>query len=328
MVADHPMVPLVRPACGRVWQGEQRHGRSVLALWHRCYLRAKGSATVEDTYHLTDNKLDILSHPNRRDQIHILTVDPTLGTDVRERLRADGRFKHCTVIRPNAKNVRETLEQVERMAKDTITSRLIIFDVRRVTLPKLRRPFNAIVGYNRRDFNKLCYSICIGDGPVALFQNGHALDVFVPYLGAHRVDYYPAVFFFDPFLQYEPGELEVRGIDEDFIIPDAVPRRLVRYLQKKENLELDGIRRFFRAADKDEEVKSRRHRMLRRLYKRQLTAQFPDHRDEVKHWLSRTGVRLATEKMNLYPLFFEDWVYKLLRRAKKNASAKTDEAAE
>lgn len=132
---------------------------------------------MEETYHLIDNKLDILAHPNRRDQIHILTVDPTLGTDIRERIRADDRFKNCTVLRPEAKNVREALEQVEQMAKDTIASRVLIFDVRRVTLPRLRRPFNAIVGYNRRDFNKLCYSICIGDGPVALFQNGHSLDV-------------------------------------------------------------------------------------------------------------------------------------------------------
>ena len=281
----------------------------------------------EDTYHLVDNKLDILTHPNRRDQIHILTVDPILGTDVLARLRADGRFKHCTVLRPEATNVPDALEQVEEMAKDTITSRIIILDVRRVTLPKLHRSFNAIVGYNRRDFNTLCYCICIGDGPVNLFLNGYGLDVFVRYLAAHRVDYYPAVFFFDPFLQYEPNELEVRGIDDDFVIPDAVPRRLVRYLQKKEDVTLDGIRRFFRAADKDDEVRNRRHRMLRRLYKRQLHAQFPNHHDQVKHWLSRTGVRLATEKMNLYPLFFEDWVYRLLRRAKKNASPKADEAS-
>ena len=280
---------------------------------------------MEDTYHLIDNKLDILTHPNRRDQIHVLTVDPTLGTDVRERIRADDRFKHCAVIRPNATDVREALEQVEQMAKATIASRLIIFDVRRVTLPRLRRPFNAIVGYNRRDFNKLCYSICIGDGPVTLFQNGHSLDVFIPYLASHRVDYYPAVFFFDPFLQYEPNELETRGIDEDFVIPDEVPRRLVHYLRKTENLKLDKIRRFFRAAGKDEEVRDKRHRMLRRLYKRQLAAQFPDRKDEVKHLLSRTGVRLATEKMNLYPLFFEDWVYKLLRKAKKNSSARANE---
>jgi hypothetical protein len=109
------------------------------------------------------------------------------------------------------------------------------------------------------------------------------------------------------------------------VIPDEVPRRLVRYLQKTENMRLDKIRRFFRATGKDEKTRTERRHMLRRLYKRQLTAQFPDRRDEVKHLLTYTGVRLATEKMNLYPLFFEDWVYKLLRRARKNASARAKE---
>jgi hypothetical protein len=280
---------------------------------------------VEDTYHLTDDKVDILSHPSRRNQIHVLTVDPVLGTDICERIHADERLKQVVTVRPVATRIRDALEQTEQMAKDTVSSRLLIFDVRRVTLARLRRPFNAIVGYNRRDFNKLCYSICVGDGPVTLFHVANTLDVFVPYLSSHRVDYYPSVFFFDPFLQYEPNELETRGIDEHFIIPDQIPRRLVRYLQKRENLKLDKIRRFFRASGKGEEVKKRRLRMLRRLYKRQLTAQFPDHPDEVKHLLSRKGVKLATERLNLYPLFFEDWVYKLMHRAEKNAYAKAEE---
>lgn len=283
---------------------------------------------MQDTYqyHLTDDKIDVLTHPNRRDQIHVLTIDPILGEDICGRLGADARFKDCAIIRPTATNVRDALDQVAAMAKGTILSRLIIFDVRRATLPKLHRSFNAIVGYNRRDFNKLCYSICIGDGPMNLFLNSHGLDVFVPYLAAHRVDYYPAVFFFDPFLQYEPNEVEVRGIDDDFVIPDAIPRRLVHHLQMKENLTLDGVRRFFRAVDKDGEVRDRRDRMLRRLYSKQLSDQFPGRHDEVRQWLSRDGVRLTTEKMNLYPLFFEDWASRLFRQAKKNASAKPEES--
>jgi len=32
-------------------------------------------------------------------------------------------------------------------------------------------------------------------------------------------------------------------------------------------------------------------------------------------------VRVVTEKLNLYPLYFEDWVHKLIRQARKNASA-------
>lgn len=280
----------------------------------------------EDTYHLIDNKIDVLSHPWRRDQIHILTVDPILGTDVQERIEEDERLRGCTVIRPHATNIRDAVEEVERMAKDTVVSRLLIFDLRRVTLAKLRRPFNAIVGYNRRDFNKLCYSVCIADGPVPLFFDGNGLEVFVPYLSSHRVDYYPAVFFYDPFLHYEPNELETRAVDDDFVIPDTIPRRLVHYLHMKDSLNVDRVRRFFRAKDKDEETKRKRLRMLRRLYKRQLNAQFPDRKEELRRWLSRNGVRLATEKMNLYPLFFEDWVSRLMRKARENASAKPDDS--
>ena len=277
---------------------------------------------MEDTYHLIDNKVDVLSHPRRRDQIHILTVDPILGADVEERIAADKRLRHCTVVRPRATGIRDTVEEIEQMAKDTVVSRLLILDLRRVTLAKLHRPFNAIVGYNRRDFNRLCYSVCIGDGPVTLFLDGNNLDLFVPFLSSHRVDYYPAVFFYDPFLHYEPSELETRGIDEDFVIPDTIPRRLVRHLRMNDNLKVERIRRFFRATEKDEETKKKRLRMLRRLYKRQLTEQFPDRKDQLRRWWSRNGMRLATEKMSLYPLFFEDWLSRLIRKARENASAK------
>ena len=35
------------------------------------------------------------------------------------------------------------------------------------------------------------------------------------------------------------------------------------------------------------------------------------------------GASLATEKLNLYPLFFEDWVYRLMKKAQE---ASTDPA--
>jgi hypothetical protein len=31
-------------------------------------------------------------------------------------------------------------------------------------------------------------------------------------------------------------------------------------------------------------------------------------------------MRLATEKLHLYPLFLEDWVFDLIRKARRNAS--------
>ncbi len=279
---------------------------------------------MEDKYHLTDDKYDILSHPRRYNQIHVLTIDPVLATDIYERLGADKRLKRITLLGPHATTVRSAVEEMEQMAQGTVASRLLIFDVRRVTLPKLRRAFNAIVGYNRRDFNKLCYTICIGDGPVNLFQDGRFVDLFIPYLAAHRVDFYPAVFFYDPFLHYESSEVLPQGIEE-FVIPDALPKRLTPYF-KSGSMKVGAIRRFFRAVDKDEETRKKRRRMLRHLYKRRLAEQFQGQNEQFRGLLTRHGIQLATEKLNLYPIHFEDWVYELMHKARQNASAPKSDA--
>jgi len=282
---------------------------------------------VEDTYHLKDDKYDILSYPRRRSQIHVLTIDPVLATDICERIAADKRLKRYALLCPRAVTVRSGIEEIERIARETITSRLLIFDVRRITVPRLRRAFNTIVGYNRRDFNKFCYSICIGDGPVNLFQNGRAVDLFVPFLAAQRVDFHPAVFFFDPFLHYEPNELLPQGIDDEFVIPDAVPKRLAPYF-RNEHMRVGAVRRFFRALDKDDQTRGRRRHMLRHLYKKRIAEQWPGLEEQYKALLSRRGIQWASEKMNLYPLYFEDWVHTLMRKARRNAAPSKPETPE
>lgn len=284
--------------------------------------RRKGRNIVyEDKYAITDTKQDILSHTNRRDHIHVLTLDPILATDVCERIGADRRLRRCRLICPRATSVRDTLEEIERTAQETVSSRLIVFDVRRVTLPRLRRVFNAVVGYNRRDFNSLCYSICIGDGPMNLFRNGEFVELFVPHLAAQRVDFYPAVFFYDPFLHYEPSEIQLQALDDEFTIPDAIPCRLAPYF-RKDDMSVGAIRRFFRAVDKDEDTRKRRRHMLRHVYKKRLAELFPGQEEQFKDLLSRGGIHWASEKMNLYPLYFEDWVHDLLRKARRNAAPK------
>lgn len=286
-------------------------------------LRRKGRKKVyEDKYTITDSKQDILSHPKRRDRIHVLTIDPVLAADVCERIDADKRLKRCTLICPRATSVRDAIEEMERTAQETISSRVIIFDVRRLTLPKLRRVFNAVVGYNRRDFNKFCYSICIGDGPLNLFRLGGFSQQFVPHLATYRVDFHPAVFFFDPFLHYEPDEVTLQSMDEEFVIPDAIPKRLAPYF-KSDGMTVGTIRQFFRAVDKDEETRKHRQRMLRHVYKKRLAELFPGQEEQFKDLLSRRGIQWASEKMNLYPLHFEDWVYDLMRQARRNAAPKS-----
>ncbi len=272
---------------------------------------------------ITDEKHDILTHPGRRNLIYILTVDPILATDIYERIEADERLKDYLVIRPRSAEIDETVVSLAKMAQGTIAARLLIFDVRRASLPKLRKAYRDIVGFNRKDFNKLCYTILIGDGPPTLFQNGRGLDVFTLYLADHRVDFHPAVFFYDPLLHYEPGEVQPRAIDDEFLLRDDLPQRLLPYFQEGRQADVDAIRRFFRATGRDEEVRKKRRHILRSLYKKRFTEQFPGHEEQMKALISAKGLHLATEKLNLYPLYFEDWVHRLMEKAKKNSKIST-----
>jgi hypothetical protein len=269
---------------------------------------------LEDRINLKDYKEDILSHPSRRNAIHILTLDSILANDVYERIHNDERMKYYQLIKPRETEIHEAVTEIDNMAVDTVLSRLLIIDVRRVTLPKLQRAYNKVVGYNRRDLNKLCHTILIGDGPFDLFQTGKTLDAFVPHLATHRVDFHPALFFYDPFIHYEHGEIERAGVDDEFELSDKIPKRFESFF-KKEDMNVDKVRHYFRAIDKPEEVCKKRRRKLKKLYKKRIAEQFPDHKDQLKAWLSRKGIRLASEKMHLYPLYFEDWVYNLMQKA-------------
>jgi hypothetical protein len=269
----------------------------------------------DDAHPLKAITPDFLSHPRRRNSIHIFTLDPILATDVYERIHNDPRMKNYKLIRPQKTEIRDTVTEIDSIAIQTVSSRLLIIDVRRATLPKLQRVYNKIVGYNRRDLNILCYTILIGDGPWDLFHAGKTLDVFVPHVASHRIDFHPGVFFYDPFLHYERNEIEHAGIDDKFVLPDKIPRRLIPYFKKDQDIRLDKIRRYFRAIGKPEEVSKKRLRRLRSLYKKRIAEQFPHHKDQLKVWLSRKGIRLASEKLHLYPLFFEDWVYDLMQKA-------------
>ena len=130
-------------------------------------------------HNLRKTKPGILSHPNRKDRIYILTLDRNLATDVYERIHCDSRMKHYQLVRPRKIKLKEAVIEIDEMAPDTVFSSLLIIDVRKYTMPMLRKAYNKIVGYNRMDFNNLCYTILIGDGPLNLFQAGKDLNVFV-----------------------------------------------------------------------------------------------------------------------------------------------------
>jgi hypothetical protein len=275
----------------------------------------------EDRHEVTldpkDAAWDILSHPMRKHRVHILTLDGILAADIYERIHYDPRMKHYELVRPQKAGVRDAVIEIDDMALDTVASKLLILDVRRDTLPMLQRSYNKIVGYNRRDLNRLCYTILIGDGPVNLFKAGKSLDVFVSHLSSHRVDYHPAVFFYDPFLHYEADEMQHRGVDDEFVLRDWLPKRLVPYFKKGEDIGVDSIRRFFRATGQPEQIVKERLKILGDMFERRIAEQFPHHKDQLRVWQSKEGIRLASEKLHLYPLFFEDWVCDLMQKAGK-----------
>jgi hypothetical protein len=248
---------------------------------------------------------DILSHPNRQKKIHILTLDTVLADDVYERIHYDPRLKRYRLINPFPE-----VTYIHKAALDTVSSKVLILDVRRKTLPLLQRAYTKVVGYNRRDLNRLCYIILIGDGPG--FQAGKSLDYFVLYLADYRVEYSPAAFFYDPLLHYEPDELICMGIDREFMISADLPKGLVPYFTVHQNMSTDAVRRFFRASGESQEVKNQRLQILINLYHKWLSKQFHSHKDKVKALFSKEGLRLACEKFHLYPFFFEDWVHDLM----------------
>lgn len=260
--------------------------------------------------------MDILSHNKREDKIHILTLDEVLARDIYERIYYDPRMKQYQLVKPQKTKLNEMVEEIDSMARDTISSRLLIIDVRKDTLSLLQKPYNKIVGYNRRDLNKWCHTIVIGDGPINLFQAGTTMDVFVSHIAAHRIDYHPAVFFYDPFLHYESHEIQQRSFDSLIVLPDKLPQRFSSFFEKKaQDISVDKVRQFFRASGKNEQIRKERLKKLRKIYKKRIVEQFPHHKEQLKAWLSREGIRLGSEKLHLYPLFFEDWVYHLMQKA-------------
>jgi hypothetical protein len=260
-----------------------------------------------------DPGVDILSHSGRRNNIHVLTLDRILADDVYERIHSDPRTEACTVKRPT-KGIQHGPEEIEAMAPDTVSSRLLIIDVRKSTLPLLQHIYNKVVGYNRRDLNKLCYIILIGDGPINLFHSGKCLDDFVPYLAKHRLDYYPAAFFFDPFLHYEPDEISPNPTNLVSLLPVKLPKRLAYYF-KEQAITVADIRKFFRADGKTRKVKQKRLEKLTGLYKKRIEKQFSNDQCDLDALFTHDGIPLATERLHLYPFFFADWVFELIEKA-------------
>ncbi|MBN2021109.1 MAG: hypothetical protein JW749_12900 [Sedimentisphaerales bacterium] len=260
-----------------------------------------------------EGEFDVLSYQQRKPRIHILTLDRVLADDIYERLRGNVRTRYYELITPKKFRLKERIAEIEESAEKTTAARMFILDVRKTTLAALHQGFNKITGYNRKDLNKYCFTVLVGDGPLNLFTAGKSIDVFVPYLAKHRTDYNPAAFFYDPFIHYEPDELEVT-IDGELTLPVNLPQRLESYFPEP-GVTVDSVRRYFRGAEENEGVRKQRVKVLAALFLKRISRQFPEQKDRLRELLSKDGLQLASERLNIYPLFFEDWVHELMQKA-------------
>lgn len=261
-----------------------------------------------------DNGKDILSYKKRQNSIHILTTDAILADDIYERINDDFRMDHYSIIKPQTQSVKETAQEIDNKAANTVKSRVIIIDVRKMTLPIMQPAYNKVVGYNRRDLNNLCYIILIGDGPFDLFGRGDNLDSFVEMLGKRRVDYYQTAYFFDPFIHYEDEE-EDNPAEGKLVLKNTVPKRLLSYFSKQDKVTVGHIRKFFRATGVSQDVKEKRMKILQDLFEKRIAEQFPSYKEKTSELMSKAGIELATEKIHLYPFGFNELVYELMEKA-------------
>jgi hypothetical protein len=264
----------------------------------------------------------MLNYMDRKNRIHIITLDSVLAADVYERLTTSPRIPRVELVLPADITKSEiTVEDIDNLALDTMASRLLIIDVRSHTLPRLQQSYNKIVGYNRADFNLYCYTVLIGDGPANLFEEGGDIDDFAPHLAKFRIDYSPAVFFYDPLLHYSHAEKLAMGIDRDNSIPVTIPRRLEKGFESEgEHVTVEDVRKYFRADgtpdDKKRAKKRRRLGRLAKLYRKKIAKEFPEVADEFVKCLKKGGYSFTGEALplNTYPFYFEEWIAELKKK--------------
>ena len=261
----------------------------------------------------------MIHYKERKDRIHIITLDAVIAEDICERLGHYAGLESVRVIKPAAgKSMKVTAEHILHSAKETLASKIIIFDVRNQTRPMLQRAFSDIVRFNRQDLNRYCYSVLIGDGPVNLAEYGNSIHLFQNYLADLRVDFNPAVYFCSLFLRYSYEETQ-RALYNNNTLPTKIPSRHSKYFTE-EDLTIKKLSQYFRASEvhKSERLKKRKSRLekLRKLYEKILAEEFPDDKDELVKAMTKEGCSLPGEslRIHLYPFHFEEWILELMKK--------------
>jgi hypothetical protein len=259
--------------------------------------------------------MGLLSHRHRENRVYVLTLDAALAEDVCARLAEDPRTRDAERVAPTGQRI--TAQDLEALAAGTVKSRLIVLDVRSLTLPRLMHVYNRLIGYNRRDLNERVHTLLIGDGPPALFGSQNSFDVFAGLLARFRVDYHAAGFFFDPFTHYPHEERTGLRLELGGALPEGIPKRLAKWFKEGES-SVGDVRRYFRAASTPTAgraaEKARRAEQLRRLLEERIAELAPGEESRLLPLLSPEGLRVQNETLaiNVYPFYFEDRAARLL----------------
>jgi hypothetical protein len=259
----------------------------------------------------------MLHNEHRKKQIHILTLDHVLAENLSLRLRQCNLAAKAKIIIPNDGKPGIRPEHVEKLAKDTLNSQMLILDVRSYTLVRLQQAYNTIIGYNRADFNRYCHTILIGDGPMNRLEHAKGLEVFEQQLAKLRIDYSASVFFYDPLMEYS-SNVKINAAQGRYVhLPEAIPRFLSDSF-KGEVLTVEKIREFLAPDHTDtpekKQKKQLRLRAIRSLYLKKITELYQANPENVTRCLTKEGFAFPGEilRINVFPFYFENWINNLL----------------
>lgn len=262
----------------------------------------------------------VLHYRNRNDRISIITIDRVLLDDIYDRLAAYPGMESIELVKPCEDGSVIKAEAILKSTRDTITSRVLILDIRSQTIARLQRAYSDIIRFNRPDLNQYCYTVLVGDGPSDFLHPERGKKTLPSFISDLRINYSAAAFFGDPFLYYSIEEIQEMALSDPNYLPETVSRRFDKYFEG-DRPSVEKIRRYFRAANKQGDDKTRekknRRKVLKRLFVKMVLDEFPDDREQILDALSREGLAVPGETLrcNVYPFHFEKRVLEVFKKA-------------
>ena len=260
-------------------------------------------------------------HKKRENRICLLSMDHVLAEDIQTRISEDYRLSSVDVVVPPKSNGVITPDDVLRITKETVFARVLILDVRSLTLPRLQEVYNRVSGYNRWDFNLSCYTIVFGDGPPEFPAPDVGVGSFRKEFAKFRIDYSPAAFYFDPFIHFrrsERMEMYLENIGKCF---EKIPSGMGKAFKEPVS-SLSKVRAYFRASTPNirgsSAVKHARQEKLKRVMARMIREEFPSQKSDLLAAMSKDGCPVGGEvlRLNMYPFFFEERISDLLDKSR------------